>query len=187
MNNEVKVRITYPKTGYTLLNQNLIEQLNMVVQEFISYQKILAKQNICYTLHIKDEQYSYKDYISYVFYISIDTGGAHPNNIILTINYDRRNNEIITIDSMTKNNDHLLNDLCIESRKQLKSNKNIAQDQTSINMMLEGTKPEKNNFKNFIFGKDGLIVYFQQYQIAPYASGVFQTVIPYTILDDFIK
>ena len=46
-------------------------------------------------------------------------------------------------------------------------------------MLLEGTSPKEENFKNFAFSKDGLILFFEQYQVAPYSEGSFRVVIPY--------
>lgn len=177
MKNEIRIKIDYPKTTYSLLNKNLVEQLNTVVQEFINYQKQLIQQDINYTLDIKEEQHSYKDYISYLFYITIYMGGAHPNKVVFTVNYDKRGNKIITVDDFVKAD--LLDHICKESRKQLQQNKAIMQNQQLMQMMLEGTNPDKNNFKNFIFTEEGLTIYFQQYQLAPYSSGIMQTTIPY--------
>lgn len=177
-----KVRISYPRTEYVLLNQNLVEQLNMVIREFVEYEKVIAKQDLHYTLDIIDEQYQYEDYISYVFHISIYTGGAHPNSVILTVNYDRRGNQMITVNDIIKNSD-ILNKVCIESRRQLQLNEVIGKDQNSVKMLMEGTSPHLNNFKNFIFDKEGIIVYFQQNQVAPYSSEIFQVVLPYQLFN----
>lgn len=49
-------------------------------------------------------------------------------------------------------------------------------------MLYEGTKPIKENFNNFIFSKNGLIIYFPQYQIAPYSQGEFNVIVPYNLL-----
>ena len=178
MKNQIRIKIDYPKTTYSLLNKNLVEQLNTVVQEFINYQKQLIQQDINYTLDIEEEQHTYKDYISYLFYITIYMGGAHPNRIVFTVNYDRRQNKMITVDDFVKAD--VLDHICNESRKQLQQNKMIMQNQALLQMMLEGTTPDKNNFKNFIFDENGITIYFQQYQLAPYSSGIMQVTIPYT-------
>ena len=46
-------------------------------------------------------------------------------------------------------------------------------------MMYEGTKPIKDNFKNFVFTKDGILLLFNYYQVAPYSQGEFQIIVPY--------
>lgn len=177
-----KIKISYPQTEYYLLNENLIEQLNVVIKEFVEYEKVLAKQGIHYTLEVIDEPHAYQDYISYVFYVSIYAGGAHPNSVVLTVNYDSRENKMITVNEIIKN-DTILNNICTESRKQLQSNEIIGSDPTSMKLMIEGTAPVKNNYKNFSFEKEGIIFYFQQSQIAPYSSGIMKTVIPYHLFE----
>lgn len=49
-------------------------------------------------------------------------------------------------------------------------------------MIEDGTKPINNNFKNFAFSEDGLIIFFEQYQVAPYSFGNFEVIIPYSKL-----
>lgn len=177
-----KIKITYPKTGYNILDQNLVEQLNMVVKEFIEYEKVVAIQNLDYSLDIIDEQHSCKDYISYVFYASIYTGGAHPNSVVFTTNFDRMKNKMITVDELF-NDEVILNNVCKECRRMLKQQKNIGKDENSIKLMMDATYPNKSNYKNFSIGENGVTIYFQQYQIAPYASGIFQVELPF----DFFK
>ena len=48
-----------------------------------------------------------------------------------------------------------------------------------IDMMLDGTTPIKNNFKNFVFTSNGLMLIFERYQIAPYYFGEYNITIPY--------
>lgn len=177
------IRISYPRTEYPVLNQTLIEKINIIIQEFVKYEQTVIKQDLTYTLDIVDESYDYNDYISYVLYTSIYTGGAHPNNIIITINYDRRNNKIITINDLIRNQ-QILENISIESRKQLKQNEDIGKDKYSQEMLLAGTTPNIDNFKNFIFVKEGIKIYFEQYQVAPYSSGVLNVIIPYHFLKD---
>ena len=50
-----------------------------------------------------------------------------------------------------------------------------------INMLLEGTIPIINNFKNFVFS-DNIIIFFEEYQIAPYSSGIISLDIPYYMI-----
>jgi len=52
-----------------------------------------------------------------------------------------------------------------------------------LGMLESGTRPTLQNFKNFAFGDDGLILFFENYQVAPYFYGSFQVKIPYSKLD----
>ena len=76
---------------------------------------------------------------------------------------------------MINKNQNILNIFSENSREILKSNDKI----TSSTMLYEGTKPKKENFTNFIFSKNGIILFFPQYQVAPYSQGEFNVVLDY--------
>ena len=40
-----------------------------------------------------------------------------------------------------------------------------------LSMLKDGTAPTVDNFKNIVFSNNGLIIYFERYQIAPYYFG----------------
>lgn len=105
-----------------------------------------------YSLDISYDSYIYENYISYVFFISMYTGGAHPNNKIFSINFNILENKIINIDDIIKS-EFTLDYLSKESRKLLGENKNIRKDKNSIELLMNGTKPEKLNFRNYAFSK----------------------------------
>ena len=173
---QYKILVYYPETNYDLLNKEITKNIDAYINEFKNDIKGVDVQlNQFYTLNIFYNSYSYKDYISYVFHIEYYTGGAHPNHDIWTITYDKSKNKIIDINDLIKTNPNILNTLSSISRKELLYNKNIV----NTNMMIEGTTPTIENFSNFVFSKDGLIIFFEYYQVAPYSSGEFQVKIPY--------
>lgn len=175
-----KINIYFPITKYELLNNEITDRINKYLSEFKSIVDNKAIQkNQYYTLDILYTKYEYNDYISYIFRISTYTGGAHPNNIVMTISYNKKTNTLISINGLINENNKLLNILSNNSRKNLKNN-DLFKDEDILKMMLDGTKPEVENFKNFAFSKLGLVVFFPQYQIAPYSYGEFNVVIPYS-------
>lgn len=174
------MKITYPRTKYLYLNNYISLNIGKIINEFLEGGKVVAEPFFDYYLIINYDEFSYKNYLSYVFYVSIYTGGAHPDNRIFTINYDKLKNKIIKIDDII-NNKALL-DISRESRRQLLSDKNIGHDQNSLEMLTSGTTPNSENFKNFVFTDKGIVIYFEQYQVAPYAAGSFSVLIPYNLL-----
>ena len=62
------------------------------------------------------------------------------------------------------------------------SNTNLYKRQDLKSWLKEGTLPVKKNFQNFLFSKDGLIIYFPRYQIGPYYYGDKNILIPYNKL-----
>lgn len=176
MNNGI--RISYPRTEYLKANLAFMELIQKNIEEFMRSAKEPIQENFTYTLDISHDEYSYKDYLSFVFYISMYTGGAHPENTIVTVTYDKESDRLLTIDDLVRENSRLLDILSEESRKILVNNSKII-DQP---MMLEGTKPEKDNFKLFAFTPTGLMIFFPSYQVAPYSSGSFKVVVSYPTL-----
>ena len=149
-----KIKIYYPYTSYNTLNKEIDEKINTYVQQLKDVAVNNKVQlNQYYTIDILYDSYSYQNYISYVFYVSIYTGGAHPNNTIWTITYDTNTDKIITIEELIEKNNNILNILSMESKNQLKKDK---------------------RFLNLIF--------FEQYQVAPYSYGKFEITIPYSKL-----
>lgn len=177
-----KIDVYYPVSDYSVLNNAVMKMINDCLNQFRKFIKDNGfSLNQYYTLNIFYNKYEYSNYLSYVFRISEYTGGAHPNNTVSTISYNKDNNTIITIESLVKDNEKLLDLLSNESRSILKSNPLFKTD-IIYDMMIAGTKPEMKNFKNLAFSKDGLIIFFEQYQIAPYSYGEFNVVIPYSKL-----
>jgi len=173
---DYKILIYYPITKYPTLNNNIKENILPYLKEFKSSLKYIPEQkNQYYSLIILYENYEYKNYISYVFRIEDYTGGAHPNHRMYTVVYDKEKNKVISIEDLIKYNNQILNIFSKISREKLKNNKRIV----SASMFFEGTRPKKENFINFAFTKDGILLFYPYYQIAPYSEGEFNVIIPY--------
>lgn len=179
-----KIKIYYPYTSHELLNSSIEEKLNTEINTLIEItKKNVISPNQYYTIDVIYDYYNYNNYISYVFYISTYTGGNHPNNNIWSITYDIGNDKIITIHNLVNKYPNILDKLSIETRNALKKDKKFEKDKDIINsMMIDGTKPNKKNFKNFAFSSEVFTVFFEQYQIAPYSYGNFEVTIPYNEL-----
>ncbi len=176
-----KVNIHYPYTSYNNLNQEIEKLIKKYLTDFMNADKPFLENQV-YSLDITYDTYKYKSIISYVFTIFIDTGGAHPNTIIETITYNTSNNQLITIDYLLKENNNILDILSKKSRAILAKNSDLKQGNIQ-DMILDGTLPKKENFSNFAFTDNGLLVFFNRYQIAPYSYGSFNIIIPYSDFD----
>ncbi len=176
MNNGIQ--IIYPRSRYEKLNQTVFEFIQNTVLEFMYLAKEPIQEKIVYTLDISHDEYQYDNYLSYVFYISSYTGGAHSKHDIYSIVYNVSNNKIVSLKNLIEKEENILNILSNQSRVILENNAKI----TNKDMLLMGTKPEIDNFKVFAFGPAGMIFYFPEYQVAPYSSGAFKIVIPYSII-----
>lgn len=170
-----EINIAFPQVPY----ENLKEVLTMFIKNEVDVFLDLAKEKyqieLPCNLTITYEYYNYNGYDSYVFYISSFVFGAHPDNRIVSFTYDTINNKIITISDLIKKDPFILNYLSKETRSKLLNNKRIV----DRNMLLEGTKPVVDNYQVFAFTPRGILLFFPEYQIAPYSSGSFKILIPY--------
>ncbi len=131
--------------------------------------------NQFYSLNIVYDSYKYDSYISYAFFSEYNIGGAHPTHNIWTIVYNADTNEVIDIDKLNYKYPNILNILSDYSRKVLKKDPKII----NFSMMFNGTIPKKMNYSNFCFTSNGLLIFFERYQVAPYSSGNFVVTVPY--------
>lgn len=181
-NNQIEINIEYKLTKYPILNKEIEKTIDYHKRIFYNSIDNNTINNITYTLYITYKEYNYNNYISYIFYIETFLGGPHPNHQITTLNYNITNNKLININTLIQNNPAILNTLSNLSRDKLDKIE-VFNDYNLKDMMIEGTKPTKNNFKNFIFTNNGLMIIFERYQIAPYYLGEYNITIPYNNLN----
>lgn len=171
-----KILVYFPDSDYKLLNEVVFDKMQEYVNRFKKeLPSDLIQTNIYYTLIIMYDTYTYENYISYVFNIEYYMGGAHPNHEIWTVTYDKESNKIIDITDLIKKNSDILNIFSTVSREELLHNSGIV----NSTMMMEGTRPIAQNFSNFAFSPTGLLLFFSQYQVAPYSSGQFIVKVDY--------
>ncbi len=176
MNNGIQ--IIYPRTKYAVVNQEIFSLIQKQIYTFMNFAKEPIQENFTYTLDISHDEYSYQDYLSFVFYVSSYTGGAHPMHSIFSLVYDVSENKMITMADLVREKESLLSILSFESRKVLARNPNIVDSA----MMMEGTAPLLKNFSIFAFAPTGIMIFFPEYNIAPYSSGAFKVVVPYSTI-----
>lgn len=179
-NKKYKIRVYYPDTEYKMLDDEISDKMSEYLSDFKS--SVSNKQNSYnqyYTLNILYNKYSYQNYISYVFYVEIDTGGAHPDHDIWTIVYDLNDNTIVEIDDLITENKNFLEIVSEYTRKKLLKNPIV-----DTEMLMYGTEPIKSNFSRYVFSDEGIIFFFPHYQIAPYSSGSFVVEVPYFKLNN---
>lgn len=137
------------------------------------------------------------DFISVLFSYGAFQGGAHGFQDLMTFNYDVKNKKILSLADILKDTKieqtNVLEFLSEESRKQLlkkfapeveykKSVDDLVYDADTygfiIGSIYVGTEPIPENFTIYTFTPDALTIYFGQYQVASYADGIQEVVIP---------
>lgn len=172
------IEIYYPITKYEVLNK----YVNDFVQDLVNNFKIDCDDEFEYKMIGNFDYVQYGDYMTFIFHTSEDFRGAHPIPNLYTITYNINSNSIVNIDTLIEENNNILNLLSKYSLDILLENKKI-QEIGLKDLVISGTQPTKDNFRNIVFTKEGLKVLFMQYQVAPYAYGEFSSTIPYNKLD----
>lgn len=112
------------------------------------------------------------EFISLRFdYSAYSDGAAHPNNMSRVLNYDLANGRILETRDLFTAPDEALSFLSVASRKVLKKEmSDISEEEWNTQVVL-GTEPTRENFREVALTKEGLVVIFNPYQVAPYARG----------------
>lgn len=170
------LEVFYPVTNYEVLNQQIQQMITNYIDDFEqSLSPNTIQNDQMYSLMISYETYEYPPFVSYRFTIFMDTGGAHPNHFLWTVVFDQEEERIISIADLEKKYPAILSIFSRYSREILMDNPGIV----NSSMLFEGTKPTLENFSHFVFTSQGILIFFEHYQVAPYSSGEFQVLIPY--------
>lgn len=170
------LEVFYPVTNYEVLNQQIQQMITNYIDDFEqSLSPDTIQNDQMYSLMISYETYEYPPFVSYRFTIFMDTGGAHPNHFLWTVVFDQEEERIISIADLEKTYPAILSIFSRYSREILMDNPGIV----NSSMLFEGTKPTLENFSHFVFTSQGILIFFEHYQVAPYSSGEFQVLIPY--------
>jgi Protein of unknown function (DUF3298)/Deacetylase PdaC len=121
-----------------------------------------------------------KDFISVMFSFYEYLGGAHPNTITESFNYDlNRNAPVSLADLFTPNSNYLkvISDYAIKELKKL----------DTVSGVENGAGPKIENFHSWNITPAGLKITFDPYQVGPYAAGPHKVVVPYSVLKPIIR
>lgn len=119
------------------------------------------------------------------------TGGAHPNEWVRWLNFNKNNGRLLTINDVFIPNAQpsicriLLKALIEEMAEQLE-NDNI---KTLEDLQNEGILNSTNIYipENFLLEKDNISFLYNKYDIAPYAVGVIVLSLPYTEIEKYMN
>ncbi|MDO8530476.1 MAG: DUF3298 and DUF4163 domain-containing protein [bacterium] len=116
------------------------------------------------------------------------TQGAHGSSVYVFSNYNLVDGSTVGWKSVFKDDSPYINAISEYSKKELVKKLTTGEDSLSDEgWITDGTKPTEENYNtNVGFTPDGLIILFQQYQVAAYAAGPQELAIPYAELKSFI-
>ena len=166
-----QININMPQEQNEVLKKEIENFVKQEKEKFLN--QIIdseVEKDTLYTLDITYKNFCDEQYDSYLFSITTYTGGAHSNTTFKTINLNRKTNTFLEIDSLIEKNKEFLNKISFETRIYFLFHPKIE----NITMLLDGTRPIKENFSNIIFTSQGYYFFFPPYQIAPYSAGSFE-------------
>lgn len=108
-------------------------------------------------------------------------GAAHPGLYSITMNYDLGQGKQLTLSDLFLPNSNYLETISSYCIAEL-SKRDIGFDSFS-----EGAAPTPENYRNWNLTTDGLMITFDEYQVAPYAAGPQTVVVPYSELQGMIN
>jgi len=169
--------ITYPTVSIDFIDQDI----NSYVQgQITQFKKDIGTEVISpnwqNTLFINYEVVNNNDGLfSLKFDTELFTGGAHPNHLIITRNYDLKQKKLIAFENIVPDQTTLdkVADISLNYFKK---------QGLEFDLFMDGFAAKKENYNNFNLKKDSVIFYFQEYQIAPYVAGEQQIEIKLTDL-----
>lgn len=110
------------------------------------------------------------------------SGAAHPGSYSITVDYDLgQGRELALEDLFLPNSDYLevISSYCISDLKR--------QNPGVDDPFLQGAAPTPENYRSWNITSDGLLITFDEYQVAPYAAGPQKVIILYGVLQSLIN
>ncbi len=146
---------------------------NKVLQEAVAEEIQNSKAHLFKTyqdasFYVEGSVYETENYESVFLIIETYVGGAHPRHDIKTWVIHKESNAFLTLDDLINKDENFLKDVSQSLRGDLLLSPRI----TNATWLMEGTRPLKENYENFVLEENKIIFIFKEYQIAPYASGL---------------
>ncbi len=175
-------------------------QISQIEETFHNNSSQLLQQAETHFKDYRETFYSYSNYlsmdvarhddrlISILGVNSVYSGGAHPVTTQTAYNLDFSEKEKLRLEDVIESDAaNTLRDMVVESLetrfKQI-GNRILYDNYTET---VEGQLKYGNMTPNWYLSSDGLVIYFNQYEIAAYAAGVIKVEFPYGQLDGILK
>ena len=163
------------------LVQTEISNFTDIVTENLEYQASLSETFGYNSLHLEYTPTNTEHgIVSIHFTISTYVmGAAHPFSYTSTLNYDLTRERTLTLDELFLPGSDYLGVLSAQSIQIISENGYMDWP--------EGAAPVTENYQNWNITPDGILITFDPYQIAPYAVGPQQALVPYAALESMIN
>ena len=131
------------------------------------------------------------DLIAIGFVVSdYEAGAAHPNSYTEVVNFDLKNGKAIKLAELFQPGAKYLQTLstyCIQDFKKQAKEQGANAMLDDDDWIKRGAGPELTNYANWSIKKKGLEITFDPYQVASYAAGPQNVLVPYSALKEILK
>lgn len=176
----------FPRTGEAIID-TLIEQfVRSQIDSFVA--QAPDSQPSPNWLSELDINYSSSTFPPHILCYKFDaymfTGGAHGMTSVTTMMFDMDKTHLLTLSDLFVAKSRFADTLSLISRAELR---NILGDMLNEDMLASGTEPNEANFSRFMLAPRDLVIFFEQYAVAPYAAGVQVITIPLARLAPILR
>lgn len=179
---KLQIRVHYPITGNARVDADVADWAHQAVDTFQNTYGEEPDLGVPYELETTySTTRSTPSVLSIVWKTASYTGGAHGNLEITTTTYDMKSGALIDLYDVFENLDTALD---VMSRYCTKALTKSLGDMYNDDMLRSGTAPEAENFSSFALTPEGIRIFFQPYQVAPWAAGSQVVDIPLDALAD---
>ena len=135
-----------------------------------------------------DFHYATDDLISIAFTEgTYERGAAHGLSSTQVINYDVKNNKKLALADLFKDKSKYLSVIAAYCQKELKERAKKPDAMVLPDLIESGAGARADNYRAWNITKKGLWITFDPYQVAAYAAGPQNILVPYSALKDIIK
>lgn len=115
-------------------------------------------------------------------------GAAHGNSITAVLNFDVKNGKKLALADLFNANSKYLTVISDYSIRDLKEQSKRDKDSMlEDDQIQDGAAARADNFRAWTITRKGLLIVFDPYQVAPYAAGPQQVIVPYSALKPIVK
>lgn len=175
---EKKFRMSYPYfKDYPEFNEIIKERIEEE-KEYINEARDLLEHDVSF-----GEVRTSGKYLGFMFNMTSSfLGDAHPSTQVFSINYDIETKKQVTLkDVFSPLSKDYLNIFSNFTYKELTSRVEKEEFISSDDLIREGTLAKDENFACFNLKGNEVILVFNQYQVAPYSTGISEVSVPLNI------
>lgn len=167
-----EIQFDFPVTNNEQINTEIKKTVDNLIKTFeeeaISFSPHPSGFDRPYTLFGTFTSHLGSKYDTFVFLMSVDFGGAHPNHFYKTITFDKQNS-VISIEDFVKREFGGLDAVNKISELVKKIISDKLAENANPEMIADGAGPEIENFKNFYIENEEVVFLFEPYAVAAYA------------------